>query len=112
MNEEKKPLCTCTRIGADQMAFTPEVEAMIGEMFRRAVERDRLQAYRLVKLDDPEQTRWAFYAPNDHTLVLFEDGRTQWAKDIPSMAQFLRWWLFEPETWKEHLFVPNGEQKP
>lgn len=92
---ERKPLYRCRRITHVEMDES-------ATDILSALQSGELQAYTIYRYDNGTTTN-AVYHPTRHLLMLFHDERTEAAKDIPSMYLGLKWWIQEPEIWKEHI---------
>lgn len=95
--EERKSVYRCRRIDPAHV----EMDASDTDILS-AIQSGELQAYAIYRYDNGTTTQ-AIYHPTRHLLMLFHDDRTEGAKDIPSMYLGLKWWIQEPEIWKQHV---------
>lgn len=106
MSEERKPICRCRQIDPTQIDLEEGDEATSAYILSLLHLGD-LQAYDVYRYDN-QTTCSAFYHPTKHALMLFHNGTTECASEIPSMFQGLKWWIQEPDIWQQH--VARGEK--
>lgn len=107
MSEERTPVYRCRQINPTNIALLEEGEETIRDEVKLAIQSGVLQVYSIYRYDN-QTTTFAAYHPTKHALILFYQGETITASDIPSMYLGLKWWTQEPEIWLQH--VVRGEQ--
>lgn len=99
---ERKPIYRCRRIDPAHVDLLENEEETIRDTVKSAIQSGVLQVYSVYRFDDHTQT-FAVYHPTKHALILLYEGETITTKDIPSMHIGLKWWIQEPDIWKEHI---------
>jgi hypothetical protein len=106
MSEERKPLCKCRQIDPAQVELEEGDEATRAYILS-LLHLGELQAFSIYRYDNKSMSS-VFYHPTRQILIVFYNGTTQGACEIPSMFQGLKWWIQEPEIWQQH--VMRGER--
>ena len=98
---ERKPVYRCRRIDPVQVDIEDGDESTKAFVLS-LLHLGEVQAYSVYRYDN-QTTTSVFYHPTKRLLIVFYDGTMEGASEIPSMYQGLKWWIQEPEIWKEHL---------
>lgn len=100
--EERKPIYRCSRIDPANVDLLENEEETIRSEVKLAIQSGELQVYSVYRFDN-QTTTFVVYHPTKHALILFYEGETIAASEIPSMYLGLKWWTQEPQIWQEHV---------